>query len=111
MGMTSKNTKNILTLKDKIIKALKEIYDPEIPVDIYELGLIYDIEIADDASVIIRMTLTSPACPVAGSLPPEVEHKTEQVEGVTSAQVEVVWDPPWTPELMSEVARVELNMW
>ena len=98
-------------LKDEIVKALKEVYDPEIPVDIYELGLIYDIDIADDKAVTIKMTLTSPSCPAAESLPPEVEHKAGQVEGVTSSQVMVVWEPTWTPDLMSEVAKVELNMW
>ncbi len=98
-------------LKEEIVKVLKDVYDPEIPVDIYELGLIYDIEVADDAAVTVRMTLTSPSCPAAGSLPPEVEYRTGKVEGVSSAQVLVVWEPPWTPDLMSEVARVELNMW
>ena len=98
-------------LKDEIVKALKEVYDPEIPVDIYELGLIYDIDIADDKAVTIKMTLTSPSCPAAESLPPEVEQKAAQVEGVTSSQVMVVWEPTWTPDLMSEVAKVELNMW
>lgn len=98
-------------LREKLVAALKECYDPEIPVDIWELGLIYEVNIDDDANVEVKMTLTSPACPAAGELPPEVEHRTGAVEGVTSSRVEVVWEPPWTPDLMSEVARVELNMW
>lgn len=97
-------------LKNKIIEALKTCFDPEIPVDIYELGLIYDIDISPMNIVTVKMTLTSPACPVAGSLPPEVEEKIKSVEGVNSAKVEVVWDPPWTPEKMSEMAKLQLNM-
>lgn len=97
-------------LKNKIIEALKTCFDPEIPVDIYELGLIYDIDISPMNEVEVKMTLTSPACPVAGSLPPEVEEKIKSVEGVNSAKVEVVWDPPWTPEKMSEMAKLQLNM-
>ena len=78
--------------------------------NIYELGLIYDIDIDDTAVVAIQMTLTSPACPVAGSLPPEVENKVKNIEGVSSAKVEVVWEPPWTPERMTEAARLQLGM-
>jgi len=96
-------------LKDRVIAALKTCYDPEIPVDIWELGLIYEVSVAEDSAVSVKMTLTSPACPVAGSLPGEVEAKVREVEGVTGATVELVWDPPWTPELMSEPARVELG--
>jgi FeS assembly SUF system protein len=92
-----------------IIAALKTCYDPEIPVDIYELGLIYGIDIAGDGSVTVRMTLTSPGCPVAGSLPGEVEAKLRAVPGVSSARVELVWDPPWQRELMSEAAKVTLG--
>ncbi len=98
-------------LRDKLVAALKECYDPEIPVDIWELGLIYEVNIDDDANVEVKMTLTSPACPAAGELPPEVEHRTGAVEGVASSRVEVVWEPPWTPDLMSAVAWVEHNMW
>jgi FeS assembly SUF system protein len=97
-------------LRDKIVATLKTCYDPEIPVDIYELGLIYDIEIKDDGKVFLKMTLTSPACPVAGTLPGEVELKVNGVDGVTGAAVDLVWDPPWSMERMSEIARYELNM-
>ena len=97
-------------LKDKIIEALKTCYDPEIPVNIYELGLIYNIDAQDSGAVNIQMTLTSPMCPVAGSLPPEVETKIKEIPGVTSAKVEVVWEPPWTPEKMTEAAKLILNM-
>lgn len=97
-------------LQDRIVEALKTCYDPEIPVDIYELGLIYDIAIDLDRKFIdVTMTLTSPACPVAGTLPLEVEDKVRSVEGVDDAKVEVVWDPPWNPDMMSEVARLELG--
>ncbi len=96
-------------LEADVISTLKTIYDPEIPVDIYELGLVYGIDIAEDHSVAIRMTLTSPMCPVAGSLPPEVEAKVAGVSGVSAASVEVVWDPPWNPSMMSEGARLELG--
>ncbi|MFQ5968627.1 MAG: SUF system Fe-S cluster assembly protein [Acidimicrobiia bacterium] len=97
-------------LKSKVIEVLETCYDPEIPVNIYELGLIYDIDVAPSGAVAIRMTLTSPACPVAGSLPPEVESKVGNIEGVSSAKVDVVWEPPWTPEKMSEAARLQLGM-
>lgn len=97
-------------LRSSIVEVLRTCYDPEIPVDIYELGLIYDIDVQPDASVKINMTLTSPMCPVAGSLPPEVENKVRAVEGVASAKVEVVWDPPWSPDRMSEAAKLQLNM-
>src|SRR5438067_8101584 len=91
-------------LEGRIIAALKTVYDPEIPVDIYELGLIYKIEIDPERKVTIRMTLTAPACPVAGTLPGEVERKVEEVDGVKSAKVDLVWDPPWSREMMSESA-------
>ena len=98
------------TLEEKIVEVIKTCYDPEIPVDIYALGLIYDINVADDGAVDIKMTLTSPACPAAGSLPPEVETKVGSIEGVSSAKVEVVWEPTWTPEKMTEAARLQLGM-
>lgn len=98
-------------LRKKVVDILRTIYDPEIPVNIFELGLIYTVDVNEDDHVAINMTLTSPACPVAGSLPPEVEYKAASVEGVKDAKVEVVWDPPWTPDMMSEVAKLELNMW
>ena len=98
-------------LEENIIIVLKTIYDPEIPVDIFELGVIYEIAIDDDAKVNIKMTLTSPACPVAGSLPPEVEMKVMTVEGVKDAKVEIVWSPPWDKDMMSDAAKVELGMY
>jgi len=99
-----------LTLEDKIVEIIKTCYDPEIPVNIYELGLIYDINVGDDGAVDIKMTLTSPACPAAGSLPPEVENKVGTIEGVSSVKVDVVWEPVWTPEKMTEAARLQLGM-
>jgi FeS assembly SUF system protein len=97
-------------IREKVIDVLKSCYDPEIPVDIYALGLIYDIKVSPESNVDITMTLTSPACPVAESLPPEVEQRVAAVEGVASAKVEVTWEPTWTPEMMSEAARLELNL-
>jgi len=97
-------------LREKIVAALKTCYDPEVPVNIYEMGLIYNIDITQSGAVGIRMTLTSPACPVAGSLPPEVQAKVAAVPGVTGAKVDVVWDPPWSPALMSEAAKLELGL-
>lgn len=97
-------------LGERIVTTLKSVYDPEIPVDIYELGLIYKIDIEDDNAVRVEMTLTSPHCPVAESLPMEVEHKVGSVEGVTACQVEITWDPPWNPQMMSEEAQLELGM-
>jgi FeS assembly SUF system protein len=97
-------------VKEGIITVLHTVFDPEIPVDIYELGLIYNIELDDNNNATVTMTLTSPACPVAGTLPGEVEHKLRTVEGVNDVKVELVWDPPWTPEKMSEAARLTLNM-
>ncbi len=96
-------------IRSGILETLSTVYDPEIPVDIYQLGLIYEIDIKDDQFVDVMMTLTSPMCPVAGSLPPEVEMKIAAVEGVAGATVEVTWDPPWSPEMMSESARLELG--
>ena len=98
-----------MSLKEKVIEALKGIYDPEIPVNIYEIGLIYEVNVDDDANVHILMTLTSPMCPVAESLPPEVEGKVAAVDGVASAKVEITWDPPWDPDMMSEAAKLELG--
>jgi FeS assembly SUF system protein len=97
-------------LEDRIIAVLRSVYDPEIPIDIYELGLIYDVDVEDDGDVLIKMTLTSPGCPVAGTLPGEVEDKVASVQGVRGAKVELTWDPPWTMEMMSESARLELGM-
>ena len=97
-------------MKPAIVDAISTVFDPEIPVNIYELGLVYEVTVRDDASVYLRMTLTSPMCPVAESLPPEVEAKARAVPGVTDVQVDLVWDPPWNPSLMSEAARLELGM-
>ena len=97
-------------LRDRVIDMIKTCYDPEIPVDIWELGLIYDVAVADGGNVNVTMTLTSPMCPVAESLPPEVEAKVRTVEGVTEARVQVTWDPPWSPEKMTEAAKLELGM-
>lgn len=99
-----------LVVKDAIVEALKTIFDPEIPVNIYALGLIYDVEVAEDGRAEIRMTLTAPACPVAGALVEEVAEKTGRVEGVSTSHVELVWDPPWTPDRMTEAAKLELGM-
>ncbi len=97
-------------LENQIVDALKSIFDPEIPVNIYELGLIYDLEIAAEGQVNIKMTLTSPGCPVAGSLPGEVKARVEGVPGVAAADVELVWDPSWNPSMMTEAARLQLGM-
>ncbi|HEX5717572.1 MAG TPA: SUF system Fe-S cluster assembly protein [Thermoanaerobaculia bacterium] len=97
-------------LEGEIVDALKSVFDPEIPVNIYELGLIYDLEIQPEGQVQIKMTLTSPGCPVAGSLPGEVKAKVEQVPGVAAADVELVWDPAWNPSMMTEAARLQLGM-
>ena len=98
-------------LTDDIIAGLKTVYDPEIPADIYELGLIYKIDIADDRSVKIDMSLTSPNCPSAQELPVMAENAVSSVPGVSDVKVEIVWDPPWDPSRMSDEARLVLNMW
>ena len=97
-------------IEGKVIEALKQVYDPEIPVNIYELGLIYDIHVNPDDTVHVKMTLTAPACPVAGSLPGQVETQIETVPEVKSATVELVWDPPWSRDRMSEEALLQLGM-
>ena len=94
----------------EIIEALRTVYDPEIPVNIYELGLIYKTDIEDDDRVLVEMTLTSPHCPVAETLPGEVEQKVAGVDGVSGCEVKVVWDPPWNPAMMTEEAQLELGM-
>ena len=98
------------SIKQRVVEALSTIYDPEIPVNIYDIGLIYEIRIDAGGAARIVMTLTSPSCPEAESLPPEVERKVAAVDGVTSAKVEITWEPPWDPEMMSEAARLELGM-
>jgi len=97
-------------LQASVVEALKSIYDPEIPVDIYELGLIYDVDISEDGDATIAMTLTTPHCPVAESLPNEVELRVLSVPGIRDAVVNIVWDPPWDPSKMSDEARLELGM-
>lgn len=96
-------------LREQIVEQLRTVYDPEIPVNIYELGLVYKIDVNEAGHARIEMTLTSPACPSAAEIPLEVRRKAEAVEGVRSAEVEIVWDPPWTMEFMSEAARVQLG--
>ncbi len=98
-------------LNNAVVEALKSVYDPEIPVNIYELGLIYSVNIDDGGKVLIEMTLTSPACPVAGTLPPEVEGKVRSIPGVNECVVKVVWDPPWGMNMMSEEAKLQLNLY
>lgn len=98
------------SLEERVIAALRGVFDPEIPVNIYELGLIYDLQIDPSGAVAIRMTLTSPACPVAGALPGEVQARVQAVPGITSASVELVWDPPWEMSRMSEEARLQLGL-
>jgi FeS assembly SUF system protein len=97
-------------IENGVVEALKTVFDPEIPVNIYELGLVYDVDVQENGEVKISMTLTSPACPVAGSLPGEVQAKVEKVPGVTRAEIDLVWEPAWNPSLMSEAARLQLGM-
>jgi len=106
----SENTIYTHALGEKIVAVLKTIYDPEIPVDIYELGLIYDVFVNEDFDVKILMTLTTPNCPVAETLPVEVEEKVKSINEVKGAEVEITFDPPWTQDLMSEEAKLELGM-
>lgn len=97
-------------LEAQVVETIKTIFDPEIPVNIYEMGLIYKVDTQADGKVDIEMTLTSPACPVAGSLPGDVEKRVAEIEGVSEVKVELVWDPTWTPDMMSEAARLQLNI-
>ena len=97
-------------LKSKVISEIKKIYDPEIPVNIYELGLIYKIEIKNESDVFIEMTLTTPNCPVAESLPKSVKDNIKKIEGVNEVELKLVWDPPWSKDKMSESAKLELNL-
>ena len=101
----------IARLSDEIVTALKTVYDPEIPADIYEIGLIYRVDVADDRAVTVDMTLTTPNCPSAQELPIMVENAVSTVPGVGEVKVNVVWDPPWDPSRMSDEARLVLNMW
>ena len=97
-------------IKQGVVDVLRTVYDPEIPVDIYELGLVYGVDVSDDGEVHVTMTLTSPMCPVAESLPPEVEEKVRNVIGVKDVHLDLVWDPPWSMDMMSDSARLELNL-
>jgi FeS assembly SUF system protein len=101
---------NTSDLEARVVEALRTCYDPEIPVDIYEMGLVYGIDIEPPGNVRVRMTLTSPSCPVAGSLPIEVEQKLQAIEGVSDVKVELVWDPPWCMDKMSEAAKLQLGI-
>lgn len=98
-------------LQDRVIEALRTCYDPEIPVNIYDLGLIYEVKVERTGEVYVRMTLTAPTCPVAGSLPPEVEQKVKELSGVAAAKIDLVWEPPWDMTKMSEAAKLQLGMW
>ena len=109
--VTAPQGEELAKLTDDIVGALKTVYDPEIPADIYELGLIYKIDIADDRSVNVDMTLTTPNCPSAQELPQMVENAVASVAGVGPVKVQVVWEPPWDPSRMTDEARVVLNMW
>ena len=100
----------VAQIRDDVIAVLKTVYDPEIPVDIYELGLIYEVEVGEARDVSVIMTLTTPMCPVAETLPPEVEAKVRDVPGVQDVRLELVWEPPWSMDMMSEAARLELNL-
>jgi len=97
-------------IEEQVVEALKTVYDPEIPVNIYEMGLIYDVGVEPTGEVAITMTLTSPGCPVAGSLPIEVQTKVESIPGVTAARIDLVWEPAWNPSMMSEAAKLQLGM-
>ncbi len=97
-------------IRDEVIAQLKTVFDPEIPVNIYELGLIYKVDVAADGATQVTMTLTTPMCPAAEELPPEVETKARGVPGVTSVQLDLVWDPPWSTEMMSDAAKLDLGM-
>ncbi|HRH67271.1 MAG TPA: DUF59 domain-containing protein [Bacteroidia bacterium] len=105
------DTDYVRPLRDRVIEVLKTCYDPEIPVDIYELGLIYEVRVDPGNDIYIKMTLTSPACPVAETLPPDVEQKVRNIPDVNNAKVEITFDPPWEKDMMSEEARLELGMW
>ncbi len=97
-------------VREAVIEEIRTVYDPEIPINIYELGLIYDVEVQSDGYVLVRMTLTSPSCPVAETLPGEVETRVKAADGVKDCEVELTWDPPWGPNRMSEAARLQLGL-
>lgn len=108
--MTSAPQTNQDDLKKRVVKVLREIHDPEIPINIYDLGLIYDLTIGDTGDVSIQMTLTSPTCPVADEIVRQVQRQVKELEGVSEASVDLTWDPPWSPDRLSEAARLELNL-
>jgi FeS assembly SUF system protein len=105
----SNKTESIESLEEQAIDALRTVFDPEIPVNIYELGLVYGVDAKPSGEVVIRMTLTSPGCPVAASLPMEVESRLREIPGVTSAKVKIVWDPPWNAEMISDAGKLQLG--
>lgn len=109
MESTQEAVSSADALKAEVVAAISECYDPEIPVNIYELGLIYDVDVSDGGRVGLVMTLTSPHCPVAEILPEQVRTRVEQVDGVDEVKLELTWDPPWNPEMMSEAAKLELG--
>ncbi len=108
--MEEKITINPLLVESQIIEALRTCYDPEVPVNIYEMGLIYGIQVGESANAVVQMTLTSPNCPVAVSLPQEVERKVKAIPNIGNVRVELVWDPPWTPDKMTDAAKLQLGM-
>jgi FeS assembly SUF system protein len=110
-GETKLTTGELEAFTQKLVAALKTVYDPEIPVDIYELGLIYKVDVADNYDTAVEMTLTAPGCPVAGEMPGMVQDALEKIEGIGKVTVNMTFDPPWTPERMSDEAKLELNMY
>jgi len=102
---------DVKSLEERVVDVLKTCFDPEIPVNIYDLGLIYEVKVNDGNDIFVKMTLTSPACPVAETLPPDVENKIRELPDVNSAKVEITFDPPWDKDMMSEEAKLELGMW
>lgn len=100
-----------ILMQDKVVEVLKGCYDPEIPVNIYDLGLIYDVKVDTSGAADIKMTLTSPSCPAAGMLPGEIEYKVKEIPGIKDVRLDLVWDPPWDTTKMSEAARLQLGMW
>jgi len=111
MNINNNPMEEIKSLEERVVDVLKTCFDPEIPVNIYDLGLIYEVKVNDGNDVFVKMTLTSPACPVAETLPPDVENKIKQLPDVNSAKVEITFDPPWEKDMMSEEAKLELGMW
>ena len=109
-GLPGPEDRELTPLEEDIRLVLKSVYDPEVPVDIYDLGLVYNFSVNCEGKVDVKMTLTSPACPVAGTLPIEVESKIRDIDGITQCNVDLVWDPPWDPSMMTEAARLKLNL-